>query len=265
MLPRDESSYRSRRVRGVTFFTSRRAFGDLTVVVERFPGPSTGGPDFVLVHGVGVSSRYFEPAAAELSRHGQVWLVDLPGHGASPNPGRDVSLSDHAAVLGHFLASGSFADPVIVGHSMGAQVVSRLLVDQPRASTRIVLMAPTLQPSLRSFWRAVGALLVDGTREPLRVVLLNIWEYFVRCGVPFGLQQMPHLIEDRMESRLPLIGARTLVIRGDRDPIVSAEWAATVAGLVPGATLETVSGPHVVMHTDPVRVAEVIAGHARSS
>ena len=102
-------------------------------------------------------------------------------------------------------------------------------------------------------------------REPLRVVLLNIWEYFVRCGVPFGLQQMPHLIEDRMESRLPLIGARTLVIRGDRDPIVSAEWAATVAGLVPGATLETVSGPHVVMHTDPVRVAELIAGHARSS
>lgn len=262
MLARPESSYRVRHVNGATYFTSRRAFDDLSIVVQRFPGPADSGPVFVLIHGVAVSSRYFLPAAAELSKLGQVYLVDLPGHGAAPDPRRDVSIADHAAVLGHFLAEVGMPSPVLVGHSWGAQVVSRLVVDHPEITDRIVLMAPTIEPSRRTFWRAVGRLLVDGTREPPTVVLLNIWEYWVRCGVRFGLAQMRHLLADRIEDRLPLVAAKTLVMRGDGDPIVSDAWCREVTALVPDARFETVRGPHVVMHTDPVRVAELIAEHS---
>ncbi|MDO7882240.1 alpha/beta fold hydrolase [Salinibacterium soli] len=263
MLARPESSYRIRRVDGATYFTSRRRFDDLTIVVQRFPGPPVPGPDFVLVHGVAVSSRYFTPAAARLSQLGQVYLVDLPGHGAAPDPRRDVSIADHAAVLGAFLSEAGMRNPVLVGHSWGSQVVSQLAVDHPEVSDRIVLMAPTLEPQRRTFWSAVGRLVVDGTREPPTVVLLNIWEYWVRCGLPFALAQMRHLLADRIEERLPQVAARTLVMRGDADPIVSDEWCARVTALLPDARFETVVGPHVVMHTDPVRVAELIAEHAQ--
>jgi pimeloyl-ACP methyl ester carboxylesterase len=262
MRARPESSYRVRRINGATYFTSKRAFDDLTIVVQRFPGPPVPGPEFVLVHGVAVSSRYFKPAAAQLSKLGQVYLVDLPGHGAAPDPRRDVSIPDHAAVLGAFLAEAGMRNPVLVGHSWGSQVVSQLAVEHPEVSDRVVLMAPTLEPERRTFWRAVGRLFVDGTREPLTVVLLNIWEYWVRCGLPFALAQMRHLLADRIEERLPRLTARTLVIRGDGDPIVSESWCRAVTALVPDGWFETVVGPHVIMHTDPVRVAELIAEHA---
>lgn len=262
MLPRSESTYRVRTINGAKYFTSRQAFGDLTIVVQRFPGPRVDGPSFVLIPGIGVSSRYFAPAAAELAKRGTVYLVDLPGYGAAPDPKREVTIVDHANVLAAFLTAAELDHPVLVGHSWGSQVVSRLVVDHPGVVHHLVLMAPTLVPEARTFWRSIGLLLIDGLREPLRVNLIATGDYLFRCGIPYGIKQMPYMLEDRIEDRLPAITARTLVLRGDRDPIVEAPWAERVAGLVPGAESVTVEGAHVIMYTDPVRVARHIADHA---
>ena len=219
-----------------------------------------GGPDFVLVHGIGVSWRYFERMAGHLARHGTVHLVDLPGYGSAPKPHRDLSIVDHAAVLADLI--DGLDNPVLVGHSMGAQVVARLAVDSPEITDRIVLMAPSLEPGLRTFWRAFGALLLDATREPIRGNAITASDLWFRCGPPYALAQMKHLLADRLEDRLPLVRARALVMRGKRDPIVSGEWAERVAGLMPRGSLSIVEGGHVMMFTDPARVARIIAEHA---
>ncbi|MEP6842405.1 MAG: hypothetical protein ABJA11_02715, partial [Pseudolysinimonas sp.] len=70
--PAAESAYRERSWSGATFFTSRQQHDDLTLVVKRFPGrlgidPAAAELTFVLVPGLGVSSRYFQPLAAELA------------------------------------------------------------------------------------------------------------------------------------------------------------------------------------------------------
>jgi pimeloyl-ACP methyl ester carboxylesterase len=261
MAPRDEASYGVRRVGPAPFYTSRRAFDDLTVVVERFPGAAEG-PAFVLVHGIGVSSRYFHPAAAELAKLGAVYLVDLPGYGAAPDPRRDVSIADHAGVLARVLTDSELRNPVLVGHSMGSQVVSRLAVDSPEVTDRIVLLAPTMPVGERSFFRAAWRLIVDGARNPVRANLIIGWDYFVRCGMPYFFRQLPHLFGDRIEERLPGIRAKTLVLTGDKDLVVPRPWAQFVARSVPGARFATVEGPHVIMYSDPVRVAALIAEHA---
>jgi pimeloyl-ACP methyl ester carboxylesterase len=257
--PAGEESYRVRSVRGRRYFTSRQQHGDLTIVVERFPGPERiSTHSYVLVHGIGVSSRYFHPLAAELSRSGRVFLVDLPGYGAAPNPRRDVSLADHATALAGFLRETDLRNPVIVGHSMGTQVVSLLAQRHPDVTDTVVMMAPTMVPSARSPWIAIGHLLHDGTREPLAVWGISVIDYVVRCGLPYLLRQMPHMLRDRMEDRVSSHGARTLVINGDRDPIVPSSWAAELAAAHPQADFRQVSGPHVIMHTDPVMIARHI-------
>lgn len=260
MLPKGEDAYRARRFRGATYFTSRQAFEDLTIVVKRFPaGPeSTADRVFVLVHGLGVSSRYFQPAAAELAKHGRVYLVDLPGYGASPDPKRDVTLRDHAGVLAAFLTASGLKDPVVVGHSMGAQVVARLAIRHPGSTEGIVLMAPTMPPEARTFWRAAGRLLRDAFREPPIVFWIALTDYFVRTGLGYLLRQTPHMLDDRLEDDLPTVTANTLVLNGDRDPIVPLDWAEATAALVPGGRFEVVSGAHVIMYTDPAGVAEHI-------
>jgi pimeloyl-ACP methyl ester carboxylesterase len=259
--PAGEDAYRVEQVDGATFFTSRQQHDDLTVVVKRFPRRTpedAGGPAFVLVHGIGVSSRYFHPLAAELARYGEVHLVDLPGYGAAPDPRRDVTLADHAGAVAAMLRESGIRRPVLVGHSMGSNVVALVAERDPAVTDRIVLLAPTLAPSLRTAGRAIRRLMVDATREPLRVSAIAASDYLVRCGLPYLLRQLPHLLADRLEERVPRLEARILVIDGDRDPIVPNGWVEHLADRGRHGEACIVRGPHVVMHTDPVGTARHI-------
>ncbi|MFH6679161.1 alpha/beta fold hydrolase [Clavibacter michiganensis] len=247
----------------------------VAIKVFRSPGGNAGRtpsaasrdarPAFVLVHGIGVSSRYFHPVAAFLAEHGTVYTIDLPGYGESPRVRRDVTLDDHAAVVAEVIRMHGLVDPVVVGHSMGTQIVTRLAVDHPEVADRIVLIAPTLPPRTRGLVRAALALAVDTLREPLLANAVVLGDYFLRCGIPYYLRQLPHLIEDAIEERAPRIRARTLVLVGDRDAVVDRRFARDLASRIPRGTYRVARGPHVVMYTDPLGVARAIVEHARAS
>jgi pimeloyl-ACP methyl ester carboxylesterase len=268
MASRAESEYPTGTEGDAQFFTRRILYDDLAVVIRRFPpvpGAPTDGRPFVLVHGIGVSSRYFHPSAAQLAKYGTVYLVDLPGYGSAPNPRRDVTIADHADVLAKFLAADGIEGPVLIGHSMGTQVVSQLVLDFPEATDRIVLLAPTMDPDARGFWHATGRLMRDIiTREPPAVNAIVSIDYFFRCGIPYFLRQTTHLLADRIEDRLPLLDVKALVIRGDRDCICPEPWTREVARLLRDGSYAEVPGPHVIMFTDPPRVAALIANHAHA-
>lgn len=264
---RDESAYRQRMVRGATYWTSRQVHQDLTIVVKRFGvrhEAADGDPSFVLVHGIGVSSRYFQPLAAELAHLGAVYLVDLPGYGAAPDPHRDVTIGDHAAVLASLLRRSGLEGSVLVGHSWGSQVVSALALEHPDVTDRIVLMAPTMEPPNRTFWRATRNLLRDAVREPPAVFGIAVTDYLLRCGLPYLARQVPHMLRDALETRVGDVRGRVLVINGDRDPIVSQSWARELSGIGGNIEFRGVQGPHVIMHTDPVMIAEHIGEWLRS-
>jgi pimeloyl-ACP methyl ester carboxylesterase len=262
--PAGEDAFRSRSIRGTRYFRSRQRHEELTIIVERFPGsqvvPVGGGTprSYVLVHGIGVSSRYFRPLAVELAKTGAVYLVDLPGYGAAPNPRREVTLTDHAAVIASFLRETNLVNPVIVGHSMGTQIVSLLAAKHPDVTDRIVVLAPTMEPTARTPGRAIGRLLHDSTREPPIVFWIAITDYLVRCGLPYLLRQMPHMLTDRIEDRVGTNHANTLVINGDRDPIAPTPWVRELGKDDARTTFRQVHGPHVIMHTDPVMIAKHI-------
>ncbi len=259
-LPREESTFPAKRFRGAEYRTSRQRYGDLTIVVKRFPG-TADGEAYVLVHGLGVSSRYFQPLAVELAKTGRVYLVELPGYGAAPDPKRDVSIDDHAAVLAAFLERSQLVNPVIVGHSMGAQVVARAALRDP-GLRRIALMAPTMPPDGRGFWRGVGRLLHDALREPPIVFWIAFTDYFLRTGPIYMARQAPHMFDDHLETYLADVSADPLILVGDRDTIAVVPWGEQVANSAPRAILEVVRGPHVVMYSDPVTVAKHLTEHA---
>ncbi|MHA6513858.1 alpha/beta fold hydrolase [Tessaracoccus sp. Z1128] len=86
--PRDEVVYKNKYVGTVEYHTSRSGYGDASMVSYRFPCqvPQKTSPDFVLIHGIGVSARSYGPTAVELANHGDVHLIDLAGYGRSPRP-----------------------------------------------------------------------------------------------------------------------------------------------------------------------------------
>ncbi len=264
LLERGEASYRPRRTNGVTWYRSRAVVDGLAVVVKRFPRSGrleNPARNYVLVHGLGVSSHYFEWLAAALAHDANVWLVDLPGYGSSPRPRRDVTVEEHARVLGLVIDSAAIAQPVLVGHSMGCQVVTEIAVTMPRLSDSVVLLSPVTNPARRSPGRQLLDLVRDFFREPPRADAFGLYSYFLTGRVVYYLRQVPHMIGYPIEERIPLIEAQTLVVVGERDPIVPLAWASAAASLAPRGSLAVVPGAHVIMYSAPRILSERIMEH----
>jgi pimeloyl-ACP methyl ester carboxylesterase len=252
-----------RAARRALWFPRAEAVDDLGLVLHRYNAPDVDGTNYVLVHGLGVSSTYFEWLAAELAGAGTVWLVDLPGYGASPKPARDVSLADHARVLGAVLDAAGIEEPVLIGHSWGCQVITELADQRPYFSERLVLLSPTINPARRSAFKQFVDLIRDFWLEHPRADAFGLYSYFLTGRVRYYLAQIPHMINDAVETRLVRLRMPTLVVNGTRDPIVPDDWARQVAALLENGRLEIVPGAHVIMYTSPREIATLIEEFAR--
>ncbi|HQY99405.1 MAG TPA: alpha/beta hydrolase [Propionicimonas sp.] len=261
--PRDEVTYKRRYVGKVEYFTSRYSHGDASMVVYRFArAGDRSGPDFVLVHGIGVSARSYGPTAVALAQHGDVYLLDLPGYGRSPRPDHDLSIAGHAQVVGDFLTDRELDHPVVVGHSMGTQVVVEMAAEYPDQLDHIALIAPVIVPSARTVPKVAGLFLQNAVKEPPQVGLMAVYDYLVRAGVPYMMQQTKHLLGNHLEEVAPRVDAKTLVICGEDDAIVPIEWGRELAGRFPHGWFASVPGPHATMFAAPESIAGLLDEHA---
>lgn len=111
---------RKRRKRSVR--VDRVYDGDVYVRVNSVG--SSGDRSFILIPGIGVSSTYFERLAPHLNEFGPVHALDLPGFGGVPHPSSTLTIREYADLVGRVIDELDLKDPIIVGHSMGSQVVS---------------------------------------------------------------------------------------------------------------------------------------------
>ncbi|MDE0805392.1 MAG: alpha/beta fold hydrolase [Acidimicrobiales bacterium] len=123
------------------------------VTLDRLPprdgyGPlhvdTTGaGAPVVLVHGLGASSRYWEPVIDHLAQSHRTIAVDLLGFGRSPKPGTaSYDIGCHVDALAPHVPAGS----VVVAHSTGASIALRLATRHPDRVAGLVLVAPPAHP-----------------------------------------------------------------------------------------------------------------------
>ena len=212
---------------------------------------SPSAPPVVLVHGIGMSGEYFLPFADELSAHYDVYVLDLPGYGTTPTPDRALSVPELAEVLAEVIDALGVAAPVVIGHSMGCQVVANALAAHPDLCRGYMLIGPTVDPAARSrralFWR----LLRDTLRE-LPSTNLVVFRNYVRMGLLRYLATLRSMLADRLEDTITRCTAPGAVVRGTRDPIAPRSWAARLAGAAPQARLIEVPGaPHALQHHRP--------------
>jgi 2-hydroxy-6-oxonona-2,4-dienedioate hydrolase len=218
------------------------------------------GLPVVLVHGLGVSGRYMLPLAESLAERCSVYAPDLPGYGHSQKPPAPLAISELASALAGCLDALGLERPAFVANSMGCQVVTELAVRFPERAGPLVLIGATVDPKLRLARRQLLGGLRESAREPLSLLALAAYDNS-RMGVRALLATMRSALADRIEQRLPLIEQPTLVLRGEKDGFVSAEWAEQVAALLPRARLVVVPRePHAVHYTRPDLVAALVTG-----
>jgi pimeloyl-ACP methyl ester carboxylesterase len=212
----------------------------------------------VLVHGLVISSRYMEPLAAILGRDFRVLAPDMPGFGESDKPRHILDVDELADALALWLDASGIARAAFVGNSFGCQVLAALAVRHPAVVDRLVLQGPTVDPAARNlvvqFWRDI----INGRREPRPMGPLARIDY-AKAGVRRALLTARVLIRDRIEDRLPLIEAPTLVLHGGRDPVSPQAWAEAATRLLPHGSLVVVEGAtHTMNYTYPDEFAAAI-------
>ncbi|ERG65423.1 hypothetical protein L332_13360 [Agrococcus pavilionensis RW1] len=218
-------------------------------------------PTVVLVHGIGVSRRYFARLHGVLAARARVVSVDLPGFGGMPKPDRDVDVPTMAGALGEALDSLGTGPIVLVGHSMGAQWVVELALQRPELVSLVVAIGPVADHRHRTPTAQARALLVDGLREPPSGNAVILSDY-VRAGPAWYLVQLRHMIGYPLERAVERLEVPLLVVRGERDPIAGLRWSRELRDRAPRARLVHVPGhPHAVQHTAPRAVASAILAH----
>ncbi len=208
-----------------------------------------GRVPLVFVHGLLVSMRYMLAAAVRLAPRFVVHTLDLPGYGKSDKPPYTPDLSCLSAVLDGWMAASGVERAVLIANSFGCQVVTDFALRYPDRAARLVLIGPTIDPRRHTARQQVASLLLDGTREPrtyARILADDLWD----MGVPRALRMGRMALRDHIEERLPLLRIPTLVVRGERDPLVPQGWAEEATRLLPDGRLVVVPGAAHVAHYD---------------
>jgi pimeloyl-ACP methyl ester carboxylesterase len=228
-----------------------------------------GAPTVVLVHGIGVSSRYLLPTAGYLATRCSVHVPDLPGSGRSSRLRGRPTVRRLGDALEAWLDAAGLARPsAFVANSFGCQLVLDLAARHPERVPRLVLVGPTVDRHARSIPHHAARLALDITREPVGLLAIQSLDYSLHLAKS-GVGGFVEMMRDPVESKLARVAAPTLVVRGARDPIVPRAWAEEVAATLPHGRLVEVEGAaHAVNYADPdalARVVRTFLGRARQA
>lgn len=251
------------------------------------------GPVVVLLHGMAGSSRTWEPVLDGLGAHCTVIAPDLFGHGESDKPRGDYSLGAHANSVRDLLLTLGHDHATIVGQSFGGGVAMQLAYQHPESCGRLVLVSSGgLGPEVAMLLRALtfpGAehLLPIACNSTIRDAGLAVTGFFDRLGlrpVPVveemwrsfaslsdgatreafmhTLRSVVDLHGQRVDAsdRLYLAAAvPTLIVWGDRDPIIPVSHAYAAHEAIAGSRLEIFEGVGHYPHCErPARFVEVL-------
>lgn len=196
-------------------------------------GPSGARPA-VLVPGIGLSYRYMMPLAAALTAWAPVHVIDHPGGGLSDRPGRRLGLAGLADALLGWIDAAGVSEPTLVANSYGCQVAVQAAAQEPARIDRLVLLSPTADPEARSVSRLLGRWMRNSRRERPSQLIINVRDYG-EAGPRSVLAALGPMLGDRIEDKLASVACPALVVRGERDAIVSQRWADEVTALLPTA------------------------------
>lgn len=107
-------------------------------------GDEPGGdkPALVLSHGITDNGLCWKRTALALEDQYDIIMVDARGHGQSDKPKDGYSGGEHADDLAGLIESLALDKPLLMGHSMGAGIISTLAARYPEIPARIVLEDP---------------------------------------------------------------------------------------------------------------------------
>lgn len=230
--------------------------------VQEFPSLADehkeSAPVILLLHGTGSSSHSWREVAPLLAQHARVLVLDLPGHAFTSMPhATEQSLPGMARHVASLLSSLSISPTLVVGHSAGAAVAARMVLDQAITPKALVSLNGALlgfsglagqffspiarvlasMPLVARFftWQSADLATVErliaSTGSKLDTRGLQLYAQCVRNEghVDAALAMMAHWDLQQLQSELHKIKIPLWMVAAHNDLTVPAEQAAQVA------------------------------------
>lgn len=239
---------------------------------ERHGDPSRQ-PAVVLIHGLGLSRRLFDPMIEAFAEHFPVLLYDLYGHGESAPPPRTATLGLYAEQIAGLMDATGVERAALVGFSIGGMINRRFALDFPdRLSALAILNSPhdrgedaqhmvedraarvreqgtmsTLPDALKRWF--TPAFLAE---HPAKVDLVRQWRAQVD---PEGYAQtawvLAHGVRELIRPQPP-VAAPALVMTCENDSGSTPTMSHAIAAEIPGAQTQIVPTlQHLGLMEDP--------------
>ena len=258
------------------------------------------GPVLVLIHGITSSSASWEPVLPGLAERFTVIAPDLLGHGQSDKPAGDYSLASQACQLRDLMVALGHDSATVVGHSLGGGIAMQVAYQFPELVERLVLVSSGgLGREVSLFLRAAT---LPGAELVLPLIasqpILSAGETLARAFGLLGLRAGSDLDEiargivslndlgarrafvhtarsviepggQRVDARDRLYLAEavpSLLVWGERDPIIPAVHGVRANKLMPGSRLELFEGAGHFPHLDdPMRFTALLREFERDT
>lgn len=264
----------------------------------------SGGPVFVLVHGVTLGGHVWRNQVEDLARDALVVTVDQRGHGASDPWTGPHGLTHLGADLAALIESLGLGDVVLVGHSLGGIATAQFLVDHPElrdervagavflsttATTRLVsarlgrmgaLVRPVEAAGLAVVPRLVPGVVSSVVAPPRRGVLATRLAYGARvdeADLRYTHAQVSNVLTPTLRrvfgslgsfhllDRLGDVPTPALVMCGDRDMITPRYLSRRLhTALADSSYVEVRGGGHMLMHETPQYLSDNLRCFAES-
>ena len=222
------------------------------------------GPNLVFLHGWGMNGDVWESVTPSLAKNYRVTTVDLPGHGRSVDELDGYSLKNLAKQVLEVTPPGA----TLVGWSLGGLVATQMVLDNPAAIDRLVLVASApkfvrdeswpdgmeaellddFAGDLREDYRntvkrfiAIQAMGSDNPREEQRVLRDRVFRHGdPQIAALEGGLKILH--EADLRSRLTEITIPMLLLTGEHDSLFRRQAAERTQLLTRGSKLVVIKG-----------------------
>jgi pimeloyl-ACP methyl ester carboxylesterase len=203
------------------------------------------GEALILLHSGGMSGREWDPQVAALARRFRVLVPDQLGHGRTPMVEERLTIGDIGREVIALMDRLAVAQAHVVGSSMGGAVALWMAVHYPRRVKKLVLFRVGYRKNTAGhtgtrtladpdYWRGLGLQewLSDmhqpqGGPEAWKTVLGRVTQ-----AMDPATTDHAHDLDVLANLQPP-----TLIIVGDRDPLVPLDQALEMFRAIPDASL----------------------------
>ncbi len=225
----------------------------------------------VLVHGLGASANRWEFVIPHFEKNYRVIVPDLIGFGYSDKPLVDYTTDFFSEFLKKFLEKLNIKNPVLIGSSLGGQIIAEYTLNNNNAVKKLVLISPSgvmkhSTPALDAYVMAALYPNQEAAKNAFEMMSGSsknidpkIVEGFVkRMRLPnakmafmstlLGLKNSQILTE-----KLSSITVPTMVVWGELDPVIPVKYADSIVSTIKDCRFYRMDG---CGHTPCVEVPE---------